>query len=69
MYGSYLHWHGTQVWTQKEEPHELLCVSGHQIADLRDGHVSHGHVRRTQAHDLIVDLTLKKKKNPETDSG
>lgn len=59
MLGSHLHWHGTQVGTKKEEPHELLCVSGHQITDLRDGHVSHGHVGGTQAHDLIVDFTLK----------
>lgn len=31
---SHLYWHGPQVRTEEEEPHELVGIYGNQIADL-----------------------------------
>lgn len=33
---SHLYWHGPQVRTEEEEPHELVGIDGNQIADLSD---------------------------------
>lgn len=55
---SYLYWHGPQVRTEEEEPHELVGINGYEVADLSDGELAHGHVGGTQTHDLVVDLCL-----------
>lgn len=54
----YLDWHGPQVGTEEEEPHELVGVDGHQVADLTHRQLPHGNVGRAQAHDLVVDFGL-----------
>lgn len=58
---SNLHWHGPQVRTEEEEPHELVGIYGNQVTNLSDGEFSHGHVGSAQAQDFVVDFCLGRK--------
>lgn len=55
---AHLYRHGPQVRTEEEEPHELVGIYGNQVADLGNSQLSHGHVGRAHAHDLVVDFCL-----------
>lgn len=64
MLVSYLYWHGPQVGTEEEEPHELVGIYCDQVADLSHRQLPHGHVGGAQAHDLVVDFSLGRE-NPQ----
>lgn len=57
-FSTHLHRHGPQVGAEEEEPHQLVGLYSHQVVDLPQRHLPHGHVGCGQTKDFVVNHRL-----------